>query len=714
MYFNEDFDDILLELCLLHKNGLPNLTSEKSLFYLRERFSTKYPIEFVEEVISNLLEADKRFKNPDLNKIIDYTNVNGEKAQGMVGNLLRRPKEEDAHIQAVKALGGEESDRYRKAMDDLGSEGQPNRDIEKEREAGGEVGGEKSQTGTALNPTTSAGKLYTKQLPKNDPAYTGGDTDIRNEIFDTNIKNLNDFITNGFAGSEGAPGSAGSMLNEIGSISTATEIINDKINFDFDTQLRNFIVKLKDTALANENNGNLPATGVTVKEARGIADEYGISIGLASRCIIAIRAAESKFNHINDTIITKNNIKNYKSFPFFGDKVGLKSQENMINSISAKIMLGNTEITKEAAIEIVKSGGGGSNPSDTAIFVVDEDSGNLHMVFFSDKDNVNAIVAQSSLVAETNLKKSKIDKMVENGLVTEEDSVKIKSLMDESIISYQQLESDLDNIVKGPIIHLQNINPSDLITIAKTLSKGANPAKYWSGDKNVKGITEFMSKSKKHMKYLPDNHSTPPTDEEMMIGFIRYAADDNQLTKNEQRVLTDLSNKTNGPKLGSQIGEIRKKTINADLNLIKLLDEYKIDINGKLVGIGTVLEAESVSEKLHFDIMFGGDGVYMDSDAFYQESGGVKVNKQAMENCLPFTNKNDMISHFEVGEEREMTKRGSTTITGASKIVYAISKDGKRYPIGEKKQRSKTGELGKLQTVYNYHPELQKCFTKNQ
>jgi polyhydroxyalkanoate synthesis regulator phasin len=436
---------------------------------------------------------------------------------------------------------------------------------------------------------------------------------------------------------------------------------------------------------------------------------------LASKCIIATKAAESKTNHINDSIIKNNNIQNFKSFPFFGDKNGLRFQEDMINSVSAKIMLGNTEVSKEEAIEIVRSGGGGDNPSDTAIFVVDEDSGNLHMVFFSDKDNVNAIVAQSSLVAETGMKKQKIDEMVSNGMITEEDSIKIKTLMDESIKSYQQLETDLDEVVKGPIVHLQSMNPSELITIAKSLSKGANPAKYWSGDKNVRGISEFMSKSKKHMKYLPDNHSTPPTEEEMMVGFINYASDfENQLTKSEQRVLTELSNKTNGPRLGTQIGEICKKTIDTDLNLIKSLDNYKVQINGKDVGIGTMLEAYSVSEKLHFGIMFGGEGVYKDSDAFYQESGGVKVNKSAMEKCLPFSTKDDMISHFEVGEEKEMTKRGGTTITGASKIVYVISKDGKRYPIGEKKQRSKTGELGKLQTVYNYHPELQKCFKKNQ
>jgi superfamily II DNA or RNA helicase len=65
---------------------------------------------------------------------------------------------------------------------------------------------------------------------------------------------------------------------------------------------------------------------------------------------------------------------------------------------------------------------------------------------------------------------------------------------------------------------------------------------------------------------------------------------------------------------------------------------------------------------------------------------------------------------FEIGEEKETTQRGTLVITGGSRIVYAITKDGQRYAMGEKTQRSKTGPLGKLETVYKYHPDLQKCF----
>ena len=532
---------------------------------------------------------------------------------------------------------------------------------------------------------------------------------------ETNNKNsLDSFIQNGFANSSGAPGSAGSMLNEIISITSATDSLNSNSEFNYDSQLKSNVEKLKGTLLAKENDSDNPASGVKKSEAAVVAKEYGVSIGVASKAVIATRAAESKHNHVKTAIIEKNGIESAKSIPFFGDKSGLKSQENAVNSAKGRILLGNTEISKENAIQIIRNSGGGDNPSDTAIFVINNNTDDLHMTFYSDKDNVNAIVAQSSLVAETQFKKKQINSLIESGDLTKEEGEKIKTIMDDTIKEYQTLETDLDKIVSEPILHLQKIDPTTLVDLTKSLSKGANSDKYWNGDKNTKGVAQVMTKSKKHMAYLPEGHSTPPTDVEMMKGFTNYASDtSNTLTKTEQRIISDLSNKTDGPKLGAKIGEIRKKTVETDLNLIKQLDKQKVTINKTTVGIGTLLEAESVSEKLHLNMMFGGSGVYSDPDAFYQESGGVAVNKQTMQKCLPFDNKDDMVSHFEVGEERETTKRGETTITGGSKIVYAISKNGQKYPIGEKIQRSKTGVLGKLQTVYKYHPDVQKCFSKN-
>lgn len=522
-----------------------------------------------------------------------------------------------------------------------------------------------------------------------------------------NKNSLDDFIEKGFTNSEGAPGSAGSMLNEIFSSTGATDAINNGKEFDYDSTLDSVCNQLKGSGLGKDNqSSNLP-TGVKKSEAQPIAEKYGISLGEAGKAIIATRAAESKNEHVTSNILKKNNIENAKAEPFFGDKKGMKAQEDMVAGVSGRVLLGNTEVTKEEAIKIIQSGGGGANPSDTAIFVTNEDTGDLHMTFYSDKDNVSALVAQSSLKAEFNLKKKEVDKLVEKGTLSKEQAEAAKEVMNEAEAKHREIESKLDSVTSGPGKHLNTIEAGKLVELSKTLSKGANPDKYWNNN-----IKKKMLKSSSS-EYLPDGSDNPPTDEQIMKGFVNYANKNPlDLTKDEQRIVADLSNSTDGPRLGAEIGKIRKATISTDLDTIKKLNETKIMVDGKEMGMGTVLEAESVAEKLHLGMMFGGEGVFKDSDAFYQESGGVKVDRDSLAKCLPFKNKEGMIKNFKVGEETEQTQRGGTAITGASKIIYAVTQDGKEYPIGEKKQRSKTGILGKLSTVYNYHPSLQKCLKK--
>jgi hypothetical protein len=528
-----------------------------------------------------------------------------------------------------------------------------------------------------------------------------------------NKESINSFIEVGFSDSEGAPGSPGSMLNEIVSISSATDSFNSGKPFDYDSQLESNVNKLKGSGLGDENDGTAPPSGVTLKEARDIAKKYGVSVGLAGKCIIATRAAQSKNNHITEKISNANGLKNPKATAFFGDKNGLKAQENMINSTKGRVMLGNTEVSKEEAVKIIKSGGGGANPSDTAIFVTDETTGDTYMTFYSDKDNVNAIVAQSSLRAEGKVKKEQIRKLAESGKLTKEQAAKMESIIDDSVKEHERLEAELDNVTTGPAKHLSNQNPEELADIAKTTSAGREPDKYWK-----KAVTnQLLGKkpNKAMLSELPDGHSNPPTDAEMMTAFVKYANNpDSTLTKDQQRLISDMNKATDGPKIGGAIGEIRKKTVESDMKMLNKLNDTTIKLDdGTEVRMGNYLEAESVVEKLHLGMQFGGEGVFSDSDAFYQESGGVKVDKETLSKCLPFKDKNDMISNFEVGEEREVTKRGSDVITGGSKIVYVITKQGERIPIGEKLQRSKQGDLGKLATVYKYSPEIQKCFKKN-
>jgi hypothetical protein len=169
-------EELIDDLCLLSNDGLPDMKSSEALSYISEFFTSRGMGEIGMNLIQSLTEAEQ-FQNPALNKVIKYKTVNGEDAEGKVGNLLRRPKEEDAHQKALKALGGEGSDTYKKAMGDLGGENQPGRDIEKEKEkkeepaTAGEAPTEKEQPKpNGFDPNTSGGKAYLDGLPDNDPA----------------------------------------------------------------------------------------------------------------------------------------------------------------------------------------------------------------------------------------------------------------------------------------------------------------------------------------------------------------------------------------------------------------------------------------------------------------------------------------------------------------------------------------------------------------
>ena len=672
-YFKQFINDILTEVSYRTNEGVVNLKNKDHISILSEVLDEMELTEIKNELIRNLLEAGEQTLDPDQK----------EKAKKM------------GLVWKGKGWGREEDDFV-------------SYNVEKGKlvkvDRGGESGGEEETPKTSLSPGTKSGDSYIDSLPDGDPAKKAVATDTKKFSSEDNKKSLDSFIKNGFSKSKGAPGSAGSMLNEIFSSTGATNALNSNSDFNFDETLDSIINELKGTGLAKENKSNNLPTGIKKSEAQPIAEKYGISLGEAGKSIIAARAAKSKHNHVSKNIIEKNNISNSKSEPFFGDKDGMMAQQTMVSSTTGKVFLGNTEVTKEEAIKIIKSGGGGENPSDTAIFILNEDTGDLHMTFYSDKDNVSAIVAQSSLKAEFKLKKNEVDNLVENGKLSNEQSEIAKKIMDESESKHSDLESQLDNVTAGPGKHLNTIESDRLVKLSKSLSKGADPEKYWNNNIKKKMLKSTSS------QYLPDGSDTPPNDVQIMRAFINYANDNpGNLTKDEQRIISDLSNQTDGPRIGAEIGKIRKATVATDLDTINKLNDTKIMVNGKEVGLGNLLEAESVAEKLHLGMMVGGEGVFQDSDAFYQESGGVKVDKESLENCLPFENKDDMIVNFEVGEEKEQIQRGGTNITGGSKIIYAVTKDGKKYPMGEKKQRSKMGVLGKLATVYNYHPDLQKC-----
>ena len=168
MNLSELINEILVEWAYRIDDGQPNPKNQKHISELSLVLSEMGFSEIKHELIQTLTEADsKQFKNPALNKEIPYKDKDNKPATGIVGNLLRLPKDHPGRKAAEAQLPPEGSEERDSMNKDLGSE-------KDGRSTGGEQpGGEKPKDGEAggeqpkEDPIKAAAAMYD---PKADPA----------------------------------------------------------------------------------------------------------------------------------------------------------------------------------------------------------------------------------------------------------------------------------------------------------------------------------------------------------------------------------------------------------------------------------------------------------------------------------------------------------------------------------------------------------------
>ena len=168
------------------------------------------------------------------------------------------------------------------------------------------------------------------------------------------------------------------------------------------------------------------------------------------------------------------------------------------------------------------------------------------------------------------------------------------------------------------------------------------------------------------------------------------------------------------------------------------------EIDDDIVIVKWVLEAANLASIGSSNIMFQ----HFAGNAYMPQSGGVQTmsfapgtntyvwlcnwldgtafrggwTESATEHASP-TSYSDFpaTQRFEVVEATEqkgVSGAQKGRVTGSTRIVYAVmvDKDNKetRVPIMEKRQSSKDGELGKLQTVYKWTKDFQQLVKDNQ
>ena len=83
-----------------------------------------------------------------------------------------------------------------------------------------------------------------------------------------------------------------------------------------------------------------------------------------------------------------------------------------------------------------------------------------------------------------------------------------------------------------------------------------------------------------------------------------------------------------------------------------------------------------------------------------------------MKKALGVDSKDEFLKKLQVDKTEVQVSR-TDKVTGSTGLVYVKVGD-KKVPIMEKRQRSKEGPLGKLQTVYKWTSEFEQLIKDNQ
>ena len=678
-HISEIIEDILVEWAYRVHDGMPNPKNAQHIQELRESMEElNLPNKVIYEVIQNLInevtdkETEFKARSKETNKIIYFKNQD---------NL-------DKALDSGTAIPFDKGDKSE-------PETKPGMKIDK-------------------NPMDKKDDKddVEKTFTKSTDMFKGIEPGKLKQIGDYVIKNLG--LEYGYSKVEGvfkpAPGNAGSMLNEIISGEVAN-ILQENPNLSEEELMDTLMNQFGETKLFKQNEGSKRAGGIKKSEI-----PEGKNPGQYSKLLIAIRSGKRKHKKAMDAA-SKNNFENSQVKNYYGHKESFKA---MINDIEGKEIIGpdGKPVSKEEAIDLINSGGGGDNPSDTATLVFDSKSNKVIMLFHSDKDSTDAIIAQSSMRAEAKANEKIIDDLVEQGKISEEEAEQIKGAQLELIEEKEKIENELKKVGAEPAKFFLDKVPMSEVVKSATSDEGPD------GPDKSKTSTKVKSalNNKNLDSYLTSDN---PTEEEKMEAFMKMMSDENREVEptEAQITLMDRLNRRyaskGAPDVDEKIEEIRNRTIQVESDYIKQNDSIKMDVDGKEVGLGTFLEANTIFKQFHLEAIDeqSETGVHKFPGMFETNHAGLAVDGEVLKKCMPgIKNKNDFIKNFEVGEAVEQkgvsgTQKGRTT--GSKRIVYAITAEGERIPIGVKVARSKTGKLGKLQTVYQWSPELKKCFAKH-
>jgi hypothetical protein len=684
-----DFDKILLEWSYRVSDGIIQTRNIAHQLHLRQiLFEFGWPQKVIDGVLHNLNEQEKD-REKILKTRIKYKDGDGNDRETSVKSAYENP-EHPAHQQAKDLLDTgktKEPTTTVKGPDAKADRGKPhNTDINPDyKRDGGEEPGEPKE-----------------KKPKGDH------------------KSKQKHIESGFV-KGAAPGNAGSMYNEIMSGEVA-DLLRDNPDASEEELVKSILDKYGDSKLAKDNSSVKMAGKLSTKELP--EDLPKEQRELYSKTLIAVRSGKRK--HQRSVDASKDlGWKNSETTEYFGDKVGLKKQEEDIKSASKVVDLDGNEIPKDEIVELIRAGGGGDNPSDTATIIKNKDTGEATILFTSDKDSTSAIIAQSSTKAESTQTDDAILSLADSGKITQEESEAVAGERRNYSDSLEEIETKLRSVTSEPAKYVNDNFESDDIDFMKSI--GAGNQKYWDGEKGV--IKKFKKNtnwstdrfdengqkiegqkhnSGEYLKEVGWDGESEPTEEQQAKAFLLYSTKVENPPKNVQRVISDLNKHKGGPNVDNSIEDIRKESIDLLDKQIEELDQ--IDVDG--VGLGTHIEGNNIWKQGHMGAISGEQGVHKYRGMFETNHAGVVLDGNVLKKALGVNSKEEFLKKLQVDKTEKQISKGDR-VTGSTGIVYVMVGE-ERVPIMEKRNRTKDGPLGKLQTVYKWTNEFQQLIKDKQ
>ena len=548
---------------------------------------------------------------------------------------------------------------------------------------------------TAKKSKVSTGKPSPGKLSDKDDALSDGG--IKQIGLDIGYKKTKFF--------KPAPGNAGSMMAEIMS-GEAYNILALKPTLTEEELTTAIYNEVKDTALGRQNT-----KGANYKNKFD-----GRNQNLWKLCTSIAKSGKQKYK-MQEAGIERLSDEGKITPPaktrnFYGHEVSLARQKELIEKTKGPYYTDQgVEIPKDTLLDLIANSGGGENPSDTSTITVDS-KGAAVVAFHSDK------ISTADIQANTTVNKGFEDKstIVDGTTLSDKLKGKAKSIIDESSKAFSEAETALKNVGQSEATEMAGKDMGKVLDDIKNNRNSKDPVA-----SRLKVILQQRSKKAGGGSLFQDYIEVKnPTEEDLLKGFYKYMADADKDFEptNDMVTFFQRSAAQQGFNLKSQISEIRERSITIQRDAHAKLNSTKVKMkNGTEKGLGDYIEGVNFAEKMHINIVDGekGKGIGRFPGVFKLNMGGVIVEGKQIGEALGIDSTDDFITHLEVGtpedgEEFTYADKEKTQITGRNIFVYAISKDGKKLPVGFKTQRSKQGPTGKLQETFQWSSDVQKKF----